>query len=101
MPSCCAPRLHARIFDLWQEGQREEARREWHRLLPLVFWRWHTSPQEAGKVFLKHQGVFETAYVRPDWGTLRLDEADRQEMLTILATMEEPLCRDRGPGGTS
>jgi 4-hydroxy-tetrahydrodipicolinate synthase len=101
MPSCCAPHLHARIFDLWQEGKREEARREWHRLLPLVFWRWHTFPQEAGKVLLKHQGIFETAYVRPDWGTLRLDEADRQEMLTILATLEGPPYGNRGTGGSS
>ena len=103
MPSCCAPRAHARIFDLWQEGRRDEARREWDRMLPLVFWRWHTAPGEAGKLFLMHVGVFETAYVRElvtlpgqstdarvEFGTLRLDEHDRQEMLGILDEMGGP-----------
>lgn len=88
MPSCCAPRLHARVFDLWQEGRYEEARREWNRLLPLVFWRWHTSAQEAGKLYLQELGVFETTHVRPAFGTHKLDEADRQELLAILGTVE-------------
>ena len=87
MPSCCAPGLHARVFDLWQEGRHDEARQEWNRLLPLVFWRWHTSSQEAGKLYLQELGIFETSYVRPTFGTHRLDEADREELLTVLATM--------------
>ena len=90
MPSCCAPYSHARVFDLWQEGKPEEARRMWNRMLPLVFWRWHTSSGEAGKVFLKHIGVFETAHTRPDFETLLLDEADRLEMLDILEAMGGP-----------
>lgn len=103
MPSCCAPHTHARVFDLWQEGDREEARRQWNRMLPLVFWRWHTAAGEAGKHYLKHMGIFTTPYVRQQvalpgqhdgaqasFGTLRLDEADIQEMLTILATMGDP-----------
>ena len=87
MPSCCAPYAHAHIFDLWQAGEHEQARREWNRMLPLVFWRWHTSSQEAGKLYLKELGVFETSYVRPEFGRLKLDEADRQEMLMIMETM--------------
>ena len=103
MPSCCAPHAHARVFDLWQAGKPEEARREWHRMLPLVFWRWHTAAGEAGKVFLKHMGVFDSAYVRQrvalpgqasgsevSFGTLTLDEADLEEMLAILETMGDP-----------
>ena len=103
MPSCCAPHAHARIFDLWQEGKRKEARREWNRMLPLVFWRWHTAAGEAGKVFLVHMGVFETAYTRQRitlpgqsfgaqtlFGTLTLGDADRREMRTILDTMGGP-----------
>ena len=104
MPSCAAPRAHVRVFDLWQEGRHDEARAEWNRMLPLVFWRWHTSAGEAGKVFLKHMGVFEHAYCRQQvttpgqghtgaevaFGTLTLDEVDRQEMLAILDTMGEP-----------
>jgi 4-hydroxy-tetrahydrodipicolinate synthase len=88
MPSCCAPRSHARVFDLWQAGRHAEARAEWNLMLPLVFWRWHTAAGEAGKVFLMHRGVFETAFVRPEFGTLKLDQDDRQEMLAILATMD-------------
>ncbi len=90
MPSCCAPHTHARVFDLWEEGNQEQARREWNRMLPLVFWRWHTASQEAGKMYLMEQGVFQTRLCRPDMGALKLDEADRQEMLRVLATMGEP-----------
>ena len=103
MPSCAAPRAHARIFDFWQEGRPDEARREWNRMLPLVFWRWHTAAGEAGKVFLVHMGVFSTPLVRQRvalpgqasgtevrFGTRVLDEADEQEMRTILETMGGP-----------
>jgi dihydrodipicolinate synthase/N-acetylneuraminate lyase len=103
MPSCAAPGAHAQVFDLWQEGRHDEARDEWNRILPLVFWRWHTSAGEAGKLFLKQMGVFEHAYCRQqvtvsgqhsgaevDFGSLKLDDADREEMLAILATMGEP-----------
>jgi dihydrodipicolinate synthase/N-acetylneuraminate lyase len=84
MPSCLAPDLHGKIFDLWQAGQRDEARRVWNRLLPLVFWRWHTSAQEAGKLYLKHLGVFETSYTRPDHGQLKLARPTSKEMLRVL-----------------
>jgi 4-hydroxy-tetrahydrodipicolinate synthase len=103
MPSCCAPRAHARIFDLWQTGDHDEARAVWNRMLPLVFWRWHTAAGEAGKLYLEHEGVFTTHFVRQrvsqpgkadgdevSFGTLTLDEADRQEMLAILATLDGP-----------
>jgi dihydrodipicolinate synthase/N-acetylneuraminate lyase len=96
MPSCCAPRTHARVYDLWRAGRQAEARQEWNRMLPLVFWRWHTSAQEAGKVYLAHMGVFQTAYVRcggPSPVTLAplaLDEADRRELRQVLAAMGEP-----------
>jgi len=59
-------------------------------MLPLVFWRWHTASQEAGKMYLAHRGVFQTRLCRPDTGALKLDDADRQEMLRVLATMGEP-----------
>ena len=94
MPSCCAPQAHARVYDLWQAGQHDEARREWNRMLPLVFWRWHTSSQEAGKVYLTHMGVFQTAYVRcggpapVKLAPLVVDEEDRREMLQVLRAME-------------
>ncbi|MBC7235567.1 MAG: dihydrodipicolinate synthase family protein [Chloroflexi bacterium] len=90
MPSCCAPYTHARIFELARMGYHDLARREWNRMLPLVFWRWHTSSQEAGKLYLKHMGVFETTYVRPNFGQLRLDEDDRLEMLKVLEMMGGP-----------
>ena len=103
MPSCAAPRAHACIFDLWQEGRYDEARAAWNRMLPLVFWRWHTAAGEAGKVFLKQMGVFEHAYCRQQvttpgkhsgeevgFGSLTIDEADRHERLTSLATMGDP-----------
>jgi len=89
MPSCCAPALHAQVFDLHQENKPEESRRTWNRLLPLVFWRWQSPlAKEAGKLYLKHLGVFATSYVRPGFGQLKLDEADRQEMLAVLAALD-------------
>ncbi len=89
MPSCCGPALHAQVFDLHQESKPEDSRRAWSQLLPLVFWRWRSPlAKEAGKLYLKHLGVFETSYVRPGFGELKLDEADRQEMLAILAILE-------------
>ena len=90
MPSCCGPALHAQVFDLYQENKPEDGRRAWNRLLPLVFWRWRSAlPKEAGKLYLKHLGVFATSYVRPGFGQLKLDEADRQEMLAVMATLED------------
>jgi dihydrodipicolinate synthase/N-acetylneuraminate lyase len=90
MPSCCAPHSHARVFDLWMAGRRDEARREWNRMLPLVFWRWHTAAQEAGKLYLTHEGVFEASLTRPKFGALALEEADRTEMLEVLRAMGKP-----------
>lgn len=103
MPSCCAPRAHARIFDLWQEGRYDEARTVWNRMLPLVFWRWHTAAGEAGKLYLEHLGVLATHFVRQmvsqpgqsdgdevRFGSLTLDEDDRREMLAILETLDGP-----------
>ena len=87
MPSCCAPHLHSSIFDAFEAGRRDEARRLWNELLPLVFWRWHTAAGEAGKLYLKHLGIFSTTYVRPGFGELKLAEADRQEMLAVLASI--------------
>lgn len=104
MPSCCVPHIHARVFDLWQTGHHRESRAEWNRMLPLVFWRWHTAAGEAGKVYLVDMGVFDTPFVRQQitvpghhdgpkaaFGTRRLDEVDHQEMLQVLRTMGEPM----------
>ena len=103
MPSCVAPRAHVRVFDLWQDGRHDEARAEWNRMLPLAFWRWHTAGGEAGKLYLKHMGIFEHSYCRQQvttpgkhtgaevsFGSLTLDEVDYQEMLAILETMGDP-----------
>jgi 4-hydroxy-tetrahydrodipicolinate synthase len=103
MPSCAAPRAHSRVFDLHEAGQFEAARSEWHRMLPLVFWRWHTAAGEAGKHYLVDRGVFTTPFCRQrvslpgqhtgeqtPFGSLRLDEVDLEEMRAILATMGEP-----------
>ena len=90
MPSCCAAHSHARVFDLWQAGLHDEARAAWNHMLPLVFWRWHTAPGEAGKWFLMHEGVFRSRYTRPEFGKLKLDQADYREMLVVLRTMGEP-----------
>jgi 4-hydroxy-tetrahydrodipicolinate synthase len=87
MPSCCAAWSHARVFDLWQAGRHDEARATWNRMLPLVFWRWRTSWQEAGKWFLMDEGVFRTRYTRPNHPALVLDEADHAEMRRVLAAM--------------
>jgi dihydrodipicolinate synthase/N-acetylneuraminate lyase len=91
MPSCCAPASHARVFDLWQRGEHEAARATWNRMLPLVFWRWRTAPQEAGKLYLRKMGVFSTTLTRPAMGPPTLEDADLQELECVLATMGDPV----------
>lgn len=91
MPSCCAPACHARVFDLWQAGDYDAARATWNHMLPLVFWRWRTAPQEAGKLYLQRMGVFETTLTRPEMGPPKLDDADARELERILAAMGEPV----------
>jgi len=91
MPSCCAPASQARVFRLWQQGEHDAARTVWNRILPLLFWRWRTAPQEAGKLYLQDMGVFRTTLTRPQIGTHRLEEEDRQELRRILAAMGEPV----------
>lgn len=90
MPTTCEPRIYAGIFDLWQAGDREGARREWHRLLPLIHWHLRAGSQEGRKEYLKHMGVFRTTYCRSTEGRRVLDDYDREEMREILATMEDP-----------
>jgi len=85
MPSCCEPRLYAGVFDLWQSGDEEGARRQWNRLLPIIHWRWRTNSFEAGKEYLKHRGIFTTSYSRANGGKRKLDEYDLKEMLSILS----------------
>jgi 4-hydroxy-tetrahydrodipicolinate synthase len=97
MPPCIAPWTRARVFDLWQEGKRREARQMWNRMLPLHYWLMQGAAIEAGKMFLIHEGAFDTYYMRPDAETealkqvapLVLEEADRQEMLKALEDMGE------------
>ena len=88
MPSCCGPDLHAAVFDLWQAGRRAEAAATWNRLLPLVFWRWHTAAKEAGKAYLRSKGVFTTTFVRPTFGCNELGEADLAELRRVVAMVE-------------
>ena len=90
MPSCCGPALHAHIFDLWMDGRHGDARAAWNLLLPLVFWRWHTSAKEAGKLYLRDRGVFDTTFVRPEFGRAALDKADEAEMHRVVALVEGP-----------
>lgn len=98
MPPCIAPRARARIFELWEQGKYQEARREWNRVLPAMYWLGDMSAIEAGKMFLQHVGVFETYYLRPDVemstepriAAPTLDEADRQEMLKVLEEIGGP-----------
>lgn len=91
MPSVLGPRTHARVFDLWQAGDRAGAREQWHRLLPLVHWRWTGGGMEAGKEYLKHLGIFETTYTRQTDGRCIVDDAGRRELLDILVWLGDPL----------
>lgn len=91
MPSCVAPRTRSRIFDLWEQGKKDEARELWNRMLPVYFWQVNSGHHiEAGKHYLVEMGVFQAAYSRPETGKLSLDEADIQEMRRALASLGQP-----------
>jgi len=91
MPSCVAPRTRSRIFELWEEGRKEEARELWNRMLPVYFWQVNSGYHiEAGKHYLVEMGVFAAAFTRPEVGKLMLDRDDVAEMREALKALGQP-----------
>ena len=89
MPATEMTDLHRQIWDAWQEGDEQAARRLFNLLLPLI-----NQIQLLGlrvcKELLVRRGVFATNTVRLP-GAAQLDAEDRRELDRILAAIEPHL----------
>lgn len=84
MPACHALKNSVRIWDLWQRGEYDAARREHNRFAPLKLYR--QLPGWGGAVvkeILKKYGIFDSAYCRPPTGPLP-DGRDLEELWALL-----------------
>lgn len=84
MPGCHVLRPAIKIWEAWQRGDTEAARKEHIRVAPLMLFR-----QLSGwgavvvKEILFRNGIFKTTLMRDPTGPL-LDERDKQELTEIL-----------------
>ena len=90
IPGSCGVGAYSRIFDLYTEGCRDEARREYHRILPLLHWRGRVNHLQATKAVLCRKGVFKNDRVREQPNLEPLDDVDRQELDLILRAIGPP-----------
>jgi 2-keto-3-deoxy-L-arabinonate dehydratase len=89
MPGSDLTAVFARIWTLWQANQRDEARAEFTRYLPLI--RYELQPG-LGVSVMKHNlsewGVIASTRVRHP--TRTVDEIGRQELATLRRTLDLP-----------
>jgi 2-keto-3-deoxy-L-arabinonate dehydratase len=87
MPGSDLTAVFVRIWDLWSEGRRQEARRHFARFLPLI--RYELQPGLGVSVMkenLKAWGVIASARVRHP--TRTLDDIARREVAQLRADLE-------------
>jgi 4-hydroxy-tetrahydrodipicolinate synthase len=97
MPGSDLTAVFARIWTLWQANQRDDAREEFTRYLPLI--RYELQPG-LGVSVMKHNlyewGVIDSTRVRRP--TRTVDEIGRQELTAIRRTLDLPgICRSASP----
>ena len=87
MPGCHVLRSAIKIWEAWQRGDIQAARKEHNRVAPLMLFRqlpgWGTV---VVKEILFRNGIFKTTLMREPTGPL-LDERDKQELTEILETI--------------
>lgn len=86
MPACQFTDIYVQIWDLWCEGDREEARALFDKLLPLINYEGMLSVSLVKEILVR-RGVIESARVRRPDGA-NLDHYDIQEMLRGLERLE-------------
>ena len=85
MPAAQYTDVHSRIFRLWEEGRRDEARDLHMRIMPAMQ-RERLAGVASGKEVLVRRGVITCARTRGAGGPL--DDYDRAEMDAIWPTIE-------------
>ena len=87
MPFPHVPDVHAALWNALEDGKREEARRIFHRLLPLYNLEDHFGVALC-KEILRRRGVILTATVRIP-GRATLDDINHEELSIILTELQE------------
>ena len=98
MPGSDLTAVFVRIWALWQKGQRDEARDEFTRYLPLI--RYELQPG-LGVSVMKHNlcewGIIASTRVRHP--TRTVDDIGREELASLRRTLDLPgVCRSAPPG---
>jgi 2-keto-3-deoxy-L-arabinonate dehydratase len=98
MPGSDLAAVFVRLWSLWQKNQRDEAREEFTRYLPLI--RYELQPG-LGVSVMKHNlyewGVIASTRVRHP--TRTVDDIGRQELASLRRTLDLPgVCRSAPPG---
>ena len=87
MPACDIPDVHAAIWNTYERGDSEEARRLFDRLLPLLNMQ-SLYPLQLYKEVLRRRGVIRSATIRNYFQT-PMDTIDHQEIDVILSAIED------------
>lgn len=99
MPGSDLTAVFVRIWTSWQKNQRDEAREEFSRYLPLI--RYELQPGlgvSVMKLNLFEWGVIANTRVRHP--TRTVDEIGRQELAALRRTLDLPgICRSASPRG--
>jgi dihydrodipicolinate synthase/N-acetylneuraminate lyase len=86
MPACEAADVHARVWNLLEEGKTTAARDLFDRLLPLL--NYEAVYSGTYKTVLHWRGVLETSYMRNHGGN-PLDGGSQRELRAILDRMSD------------
>ena len=87
MPACDIPDVHAAIWNTYERGETDEARRLFDRLLPLLNMQ-SLYPLQLYKEVLRRRGVIRSATTRNYFQT-PMDTIDHQELDVILSAIED------------
>jgi 4-hydroxy-tetrahydrodipicolinate synthase len=86
MPACQFTDIYVQIWDLWQAGDKDEARNLFDKLLPLINYEGMLSVSLVKEILVR-RGVIDTAHIRRPDGA-ELDQYDIQEMLEGFKRLE-------------
>lgn len=86
MPACESADIHARVWNLLEKADLDQARLVFNRLLPLL--NYEGASSGVYKTVLRWRGILETDYLRSALGN-PLDASDRQELRDILRSITD------------
>ncbi len=89
MPSVEVVDIHVRIWNTFQSGDKEEARKLFNQLAPFIHLTFNLGLRFVKEVLVR-RGVFKTARMRQP-GVLKLDAADHRELDIVLGEIDHLL----------